>query len=196
MATECGIISAGLIAAICGKAPASGSGKRVFLLNYDDIDRAESTVTGDVLTALVLKTGKVAYLFESLSKATTGEATFARGTYFNLYDHAVTLRVFTKNQVSKNFINVLADARIVAVVENNEEGDAGEVKFEVYGWDSGLTLAELPFTTTFADSVVYSAKVASDDDSKEGQLPKSFFVTNSVTTEQALTALITPVTGG
>lgn len=193
MSNTCGNIVSGLVAAICGQAPASGTGKRVYIGNHEDIDKVNSVFTDKQLSSLVMKAGTVAYLFESMPKATTGEATFSRGSYFNLYDHAVTLRVFTKNQTSKDFMNILGDSRCFVIVENVEVGTAGEVKFEVYGWDSGLTLSELPFSTTFADSTVYAAKLSSDDDSKEGQLPISFFNTDLDTTESSLEALITVI---
>lgn len=190
MALTCGQLTKGLVAAVCGKAPSSGTGAKVYLLNYADIDRASCTVANGVISSLVMLSGKYAYEFESMPKSTLGEATFARGTYFNTFDHAVTLRVFTKNAESKEFMSNLANSRIVAIVENADTGVNGEVKYEVYGWDSGLTLSELSFSTTYSDSTVYAAKMASEDESKEGALPLSFFDTDISTTEAALAALL------
>lgn len=190
MGLTCGQLTKGLVAAVCGKAPSSGTGNNVYLINYDDIDKDASVLNAGVLSSVVLLTGKKAYEFESMPKSTTGEATFARGTYFNTFDHAVTLRVFTKNAESKAFMSNLANSRIVAIVENNDTGDKGDVKYEVYGWDSGLTLSELSFSTTYSDTTVYAAKMASEDESKEGALPHSFFDTDIETTEKALAALV------
>lgn len=188
---DCAKIAAGLAAAECGKMATSGTGTKVVLMNYDDIDKASSTVSSGVCTSLVLAANKLAYLFESIDKATTGEATFAKGTYIDSYDHAVTLRIFIKDQTSKNFINSLTNARVVAIVENRATGASGNTKYEVYGWDSGLKLSENAFTTDFADNVVFTAKLASDDNSKEGQLPLSYFITNLAGTETALAGLYT-----
>jgi len=188
---DCAKIAAGLAAAECGKMATSGTGTKVVLMNYDDIDKASSTVSSGVCTSLVLAANKLAYLFESIDKATTGEATFAKGTYIDSYDHAVTLRIFIKDQTSKNFINSLTNARVVAIVENRATGASGNTKYEVYGWDSGLKLSENAFTTDFADNVVFTAKLASDDNSKEGQLPLSYFITDLSTTETALSGLHT-----
>ena len=188
---DCAKIAAGLIAAECGKMATSGTGTKVVLMNYDDIDKASSTVSSGVCTSLVLAADKIAYLFESIDKATTGEATFAKGTYIDSYDHAVTLRIFIKDQTSKNFINSLTNARVVAIVENRATGANGNTKYEVYGWDSGLKLSENAFTTDFADNVVFTAKLASDDNSKEGQLPLSYFITDLAGTETALAGLYT-----
>lgn len=193
---DCAKIAAGLTAAECGKMATAGTGTKVVLMNYDDIDKASSTVSSGVCTSLVLAADKLAYLFESIDKATTGEATFAKGTYIDSYDHAVTLRIFIKDQTSKNFINSLTNARVVAIVENRATGASGNTKYEVYGWDSGLKLSENAFTTDFADNVVFTAKLASDENSKEGQLPLSYFITDLAGTETALAGLhtVTPVT--
>lgn len=195
---DCAKIAAGLAAADCGKMATSGTGTKVVLMNYDDIDKASSTVSSGVCTSLVLAAGKLAYLFESIDKATTGEATFAKGTYIDSYDHAVTLRIFVKDQTSKNFINSLTNARVVAIVENRATGTSGNTKYEVYGWDSGLKLSENAFTTDFADNVVFTAKLASDENSKEGQLPLSYFASTLAATETALAGLytVTPPAGG
>ena len=186
---DCAKIAAGLTASECGKMATAGTGTKVVLMNYDDIDKASSTVSSGVCTSLVLAADKLAYLFESIDKATTGEATFAKGTYIDSYDHAVTLRIFIKDQTSKNFINSLTNARVVAIVENRATGASGNTKYEVYGWDSGLKLSENAFTTDFADNVVFTAKLASDDNSKEGQLPLSYFISNLAGTETALAGL-------
>ena len=193
---DCAKIAAGLTAAECGKMATAGTGTKVVLMNYDDIDKASSTVSSGVCTSLVLAADKLAYLFESIDKATTGEATFAKGTYIDSYNHAVTLRIFIKDQTSKNFINSLTNARVVAIVENRATGASGNTKYEVYGWDSGLKLSENAFTTDFADNVVFTAKLASDENSKEGQLPLSYFITDLAGTETALAGLhtVTPVT--
>ena len=188
---NCAKIAAGLTAADCGKMATSGTGTKVVLMNYDDIDKAQSTVSAGVCTSLVLNENKQAYLFDSIDKATTGEATFAKGTYIDSYDHAVTLRIFVKDQTSKNFINSLTNARVVAIVENRATGTSGNTKYEVYGWDSGLKLSENAFTTDFADNVVFTAKLASDENSKEGQLPLSYFASTLAATETALAGLHT-----
>jgi hypothetical protein len=71
-----------------------------------------------------------------------------------------------------------------------ETGTAGEIKYEVYGWDSGLVANELTATTDMADETVYTIKMGSGPKSKEGTLPKSFFDTDIATTELAVTALL------
>lgn len=174
----CGEISASVLLEACGKGAASGTEANVYLMNYADIDRdgEDSVVTGNVLSKLTMKAGKKIYQLQSKGRATTGTATFNRGTYFDTFSHSVVLRAFTKNQETKDFMNNLAKgARLVVIVENIDYGKNGDTKFEVYGWDSGLTLSELAPSTDLTDNVTYSATLASDDNSKESQLPLSYF---------------------
>lgn len=203
MATTCGNIASSLIAAACGKAPSGGTDSEVYLVNYADVDKAGSTVTGNVISTLKLKTGAKMYRLVSKAKATTGEATFARGTYFDTFDHSVTLRAFTKNQPTKDFLNNLIGARVMVIVTNNEDGayeiseqgavtakETNATKYELYGWDSGLTLSALPYSTELSDSVFFSATLASDDASKEGELPKTVLSTSIANTKTMLDGLV------
>ena len=187
---EFGKVTMNLIAASLEKAAATGINKQVIIGNWDDIDRNESIIENGVLVSLDLKPGKKAYKFESIEKSTTGEAILAKGTYFDNYDHAVTIRAFSKKQEVKNFVNSLKSARVFVIVENKEIGPDGEVKYELYGWDNGIKLAELPYTTDFADGVVYSMKLASDENAKEGQLPLSVYAETLTDTENMIAGLV------
>ena len=152
---DCSNIAAGLVAAQCDKAPIGGTASKVYMINFADIDRDSSTVTNNVISALVLKTGKIGFAFESLEDSTVGEFSANIGTYFANWQHDVTLRIFAKSQDAKNFLDSSLQARVVLVVENRE---AGNTKFECYGFDSGLKISECTGSTELADGVVYSAK--------------------------------------
>lgn len=195
---DCSQITAGLIAAQCGKTPIKGTNGKVYLISYEDINRDEAltVVTNNVISELALKSTKSGYLFESLEDSAVGEIALAKGKYMNQFDHKLPLRIFTKSEPAKAFVNGMTDARIVAIVENKEMGTAGEIKYEAYGWDAGLVLTELKSTTEYADGVAYELTLASDD-SKEYTLPKSVFTTsgtvgvsNLEATEAMLTALL------
>lgn len=189
MANACGRIVNNLIMQQCGKAAASGTDARVWIANYEDVNIAGSTVTDGVVSNIVMKGDNKFYRLESKARSTEGAATFATGTYGGTFDHSVTLRAFTKDQEVKDFMNTLKDARVLIIVENIENGKDktgafnGGTKFEVYGWDSGLVLTEMPWSTTLSDTVTYTATLASDENSKEGQLPLSVFVAPASPTE-------------
>ena len=192
MANTCGRITADLISFSCDKLPASGTGTTVYAVNYDEIDKTSSVVTGNVMTNLVLNTGKYGYKITANDRSTLGESTFNKGTQIDSYGHAVTIKTFMKDQLTKDFVNSIKGARVVLVVENHEGGTNGDTKWEVYGYDSGMTLMENPFSTDYTDSIVYSLKIGSDDTSPEAQLPLSYFDTDLATTEAKLEALLAP----
>lgn len=195
---NCSDIAKDLIAAVCGKQALAGTGARVIFINFEDIDRELSVVTNNVITEIVLKNGKKAYAFTSLEDSTVGDFALNKGTWFNTWNHNLPLNIFTKSEASKEFMNLGAGARVVAIVENKEIGTAlsggvvktGEVKYEVYGWDSGLELLEATGSTAIADGVVFNPKFGTGEKSKENSIPRSFFNTDLTTTEAALAALL------
>lgn len=187
---NCLNIGANLIAANCDNPAVAGTGKRVVLLNYDDVDRALSVEANNVISSIVMKATKKGYKFESLGDSTLGESSLNKGTYFNTWKHDLTLRIFAKTEPAKDFANKLAGSKVIAIVENNEIGASGELKYEVYGFESGLELSEATASTDMGDKVVYQLKLSSNDKSTESSLPKSYFKTDLATTETALNSLI------
>ena len=187
---DCSKLGMGLQAVVCGKPPVAGTGSKVILLNYSEIDRNLSVVADNVITALVLKQQATGYEFRGLDNSNLGATTLNKGTYMSNFQHDLTLRIFAKNEASKKFANSLNGARVVAIVQNKEQGDNGSVKWECYGWDAGLELNEFESNTEMADSVVYQILLGSGENSKESSLPKSVFSTDLTTTETMLDGLI------
>lgn len=179
-----------LVAANCDAAAIAGTFSKIALFNYSDIDKAGSSLTGNVITNVLMNGATKGMYFESLEDSHVGEVSLAAGTYFSEFDHAVTLRIFAKTEAAKTFLNELKNGRVVVFLPNKAQGANGEVKWEVYGWDSGLKLTELTNTTEFADRVVYTLKLASTENSKEQSLPKTFFDTDLTATETLFTSLI------
>lgn len=198
-AIDCSKISAGLATDVCGAPAIAGTAGRVILVNYSDVDKALSTFKAEtagcksrVLTSIVLKAGAVGFEFASLPNTTVGEDTIIVGTYRRRHQHNLTLRIFAKSQAAKCFVDSLGDARVVAIVENNERGPAGEVKYEVYGWDAGLELNELTASTEITDEVVYLLTLGSGTVAQESSLPISFYSETEAGTDTAVEALLSP----
>ncbi len=181
-----------MIAKECNKSATAGAEDEVIIFNLSDLDRENSVVSTDnVITALELKAGKKAYTFTTFGKS-LGEsgATFTLGTYRNTWIHTIMQRIFTKNEEAKKYVNSLGlGAKICAIVKNNERGENGEVKYELYGWDNGLILKESASTIAMTDGVVYPLTVGSEETAQESTLPKSIFVTDLATTEQMINSL-------
>lgn len=187
---NCSKLTQKLQAVNCNKPAIAGTGARVILVNYSDIDRDLSKIDGNVITDIVLKNNANGCEYESIQNSTTGEYSLNKGTYFSNWQHDLTLRIFAKSEGSKAFVNNLNGTLVVAVVENKEPGEEGDVKYEAYGWDSGLELNEGTASTDMADLVVYTLKIGSGSNSKESSLPKSVFKEDLAKTKTMLDSLV------
>jgi hypothetical protein len=183
-------ITAGLVAASANRSAIPGTGSKVYLFSYTDINRALSTVTDNVISAIVMLATKKGYIFETIDNSVDGDTSLIKGTYYSDFDQTLALRIFSKTEAAKKFVNNMKLARVVAIVENKEIGAAGEIKYEAYGWDAGLELMEMKSPTTMADKVVYDMKIGCGAKSKETSLPKSVFITSLTATETMLAGLI------
>lgn len=187
---DCSKIKTGFINQGCGKPAIAGTTARVILLSYSDVDKSKSVVTDNVISSLILKAGATGYEVDSLPNATVGSDTINAGTYLKTHQHNVVVRIFKKSEAAKKFVNGLTNARVIAIVENNDTGDNGDTKYEVYGWDSGLELTEITVTTEMTDGVAYQVTLANGTIAQEGSLPMSLFNTDEKTTDLMVDGLL------
>lgn len=187
---DCSKIKTGFINQVCGKPVIAGTTSRVILLSYSDVDKSKSAVTDNVISSLILKAGATGYEVDSLPNATVGSDTINAGTYLKTHQHNVVVRIFKKSEAAKKFVNGLTNARVIAIVENNDTGDNGDTKYEVYGWDSGLELTEITVTTEMTDGVAYQVTLANGTIAQEGSLPMSLFNTDEATTDLMVDGLL------
>ena len=192
MALDCSKLGADLVAAKCSQATTAGLEDDVILLNFDEVNKEGSAVTKNVISDIEMIPTKKGYTFTSFGKSfNESGATFTKGTYRNSWAHTLMLRVFTKDEKSKEFVNQLSEgARLIAVVKNKETGPGGEVKYEAYGWDNGLELNEATSVVEMTDGVVYSLSLGSGDTAQEGSLPKSINAGTLAETEEVIKSLI------
>lgn len=187
---DCSKIKTGFTNQVCGKPAIAGTAARVILISYSDADKSKSVVTDNVISSLILKAGATGYEVDSLPNATVGSDTINAGTYLKTHQHNVVVRIFKKSEAAKKFVNGLTNSRVIAIVENNDTGDNGDTKYEVYGWDSGLELTEITVTTEMADGVAYQVTLANGTIAQEGSLPMSLFDTDEATTDLMVDGLM------
>lgn len=187
---DCSKIKTGFTNQVCSKPAIAGTTARVILLSYSDVDKSKSVVTDNVISSLILKAGATGYEVDSLPNATVGSDTINAGTYLKTHQHNVVVRIFKKSEAAKKFVNGLTNARVIAIVENNDTGDNGDTKYEVYGWDSGLELTEITVTTEMTDGVAYQVTLANGTIAQEGSLPMSLFNTDEATTDLMVDGLL------
>lgn len=187
---DCSKIKTGFINQVCGKPAIAGTTARVILVSYSDADKSKSVVSDNVISSFILKAGATGYEVDSLPNATVGSDTINAGTYLKTHQHNVVVRIFKKSEAAKKFVNGLTNARVIAIVENNDTGDNGDTKYEVYGWDSGLELTEITVTTEMTDGVAYQVTLANGTIAQEGSLPMSLFNTDEATTDLMVNGLL------
>lgn len=187
---DCSKIKTGFTNQVCGKPAIAGTTARVILISYSDVDKSKSVVIDNVISSLILKAGATGYEVDSLPNATVGSDTINAGTYLKTHQHNVVVRIFKKSEAAKKFVNGLTNARVIAIVENNDTGDNGDTKYEVYGWDSGLELTEITVTTEMTDGVAYQVTLANGTIAQEGSLPMSLFNTDEKTTDLMVEGLL------
>lgn len=187
---DCSKIKTGFTNQVCGKPAIAGTTARVILISYSDVDKSKSVVSNNVISSLILKAGATGYEVDSLPNATVGSDTINAGTYLKTHQHNVVVRIFKKSEAAKKFVNGLTNARVIAIVENNDTGDNGDTKYEVYGWDSGLELTEITVTTEMTDGVAYQVTLANGTIAQEGSLPMSLFDTNEKITDLMVEGLL------
>lgn len=193
---DCSKIRTGFLNQVCGRPAIAGTTSRVILISYSDVDKSKSVVTDNVISSLILKAGATGYEVDSLPNATVGSDTINAGTYLKTHQHNVVVRIFKKSEAAKRFVNGLTNARVIAIVENNDTGDNGDTKYEVYGWDSGLELTEITVTTEITDGIAYQVTLANGTIAQEGSLPMSLFNTDEKTTDLMVEGLIAIGGGG
>lgn len=184
--TNCSKISKNLTLAACANSVA-GLRPRMALINFDDIDRTQKPVAG-ILEDIPLKEGATGLLWEFIENSLEADCTLNKGTYRNTFVHKVAGKALLKTQEVKDEVNSLAHARVVAVVEN-KDNNSEETRFEVYGYENGLRMADLQSPTTDADGVHYSFSLQSDDSARESALPLSLYAGTAEATEAAFKAL-------
>ena len=186
---DCAKLSKSLVLATCDGSTA-GIEPKIILINYDDWKHAEvKEIKGNVLSALVLKTGAYAYRYESEKNSLEKDCTLAKGTYRTQFDHKVVGRAFVRSQEVKDELNKLAKTKVVAIVENLDAKNP-ETKYELYGADNGLEMTEFNAPSTDTDGVLYSFTLASGDNAKESSLPLSVFAESEEATDSLVEGLV------
>ena len=122
--------------------------------------------------------------------ATVGSCEIKEGTFKKSHVHKVETNIFIKNELVKAYVNSVTNSRTVIIVENRETGTAGDVKFEAYGYQSGLKQTKSTNSTKLSDGVVYAMEFTTPDDSIEGTIQNSIFKTSLTVTEAMIEALI------
>ena len=111
------------------------------IINRDDIDFTKTTVEGNLISAIVLKTGKKAYAIrQEGSKPFTGAKTeLTVGTYRNSWKNTIAIVVLANTpDVCANIIDGLANGKFVVILRNLSKGSDGKAEYQVFGFAQAL----------------------------------------------------------
>lgn len=144
-----GIIKQGLPAGDCANLPAKGYERRAILINREDLDFTNVTVSEsrqNVVTALGLKPGKVGYEVHQMGSApfTGTSAALEDNEYYKSVTKTFVLAVINNDRdVYGNFVDPMLNGEFVAIVERKDKGKDKASAFEILGFHNGLTLTAL-----------------------------------------------------
>lgn len=172
----------------CDMLPVGGVKSLMRLINIEDID----TITYDstnplIITAITLKEGKKAFKYEVFKRGHKPRFTKVNGDFGDRYKHEIDSSIQVWDNVTKAQVEGLNSASVVAINENLQ--NTGDARIEVYGLESGLSVADGAVRNLNENDGVYTYTLASDDLSLEPHIPRSFWATSYAATQTALAAL-------
>lgn len=162
----------------------AGTEPRLYLFNYDEVLSGTAGSTPNLLTALVLQSNTVGFVFEGFKQdVKPTQEVIAPGNGANQLKHNLGFVVYDITQVQKNNLQKVVKGRFVAIVENKGKGaDA----FEVYGMASGLEIVPGVARDSYANGGGYIIQLATPENEFEPLLPQTIYDTDYATTKAKL----------
>lgn len=148
MAENCEEKLAGAFIKKCGHKPKQGVAKKWYI-NWEDIDREATQLANKrtKITALVLKEGAVIYPAIG-NKVSRANHALAVRDFDNAYIHTDSYIVTYRGEEELERIQELVDGgRVVTINEKIDGGLAGEIKYAVLGFESGMLITEDTWNT-------------------------------------------------
>ncbi len=173
----------------CDYLPIAGLTTNALLINYDDIDRTATTISGAnrlLMTNLQLKAGKTAYLFTGVKQTNSKNwALVPKDTNLDKVSHVFNGTVFNPSVENKLQVADMAlGSKFVVVVEQLWKGEDNEDAFEVLGYNVGLKLNEATNNSAENDNTILLV-LGSEEGYEEPTLPYNLLETDYATTKLA-----------
>jgi hypothetical protein len=168
---------AGDFSRICGFKTKEGI-KRKWYFNWDDVDRTTTTVVnkGTKVTVLTLKTGAKIYEARGTTKTLKNNHKLSVLDYGNGYIHTDMFTLDYHGENERQRIQELVDGgRICSIVEKIDTGLNGELTYEIYGLESGMTITEDNYDSS-ANSGATTITVATEKGTEEATGKKLFLL--------------------
>lgn len=185
---DCSKITGNLAMASCRNAVAGILGEAI-LINFDDWKAATITESNGVISSIVLDGTTKGCKFTSHEKAFEASVQMNKGTYGNSFSHQVIMRAFDRTQTLKDDINKIAHGRYVVIVINRDR-ESDSTVYEAYGTENGLAASAIEYNSTDGDGIAYAITLASEDNARESEVPKSVFTNTLDATKTMVDGLV------
>ena len=155
----------------CNNLPAGGTVATIIAINFNDIQ--SYTVVDGRITAIVLKSGKVAYLFSGFrNDVKDSEEVINPGIGLNQFKHLAGFTLYSRTQVQKNNIEKLSRGKFVFIVQlRGKDSDA----YIVLGIKNGMAKVPEAIRNAHENGGYFLLNFATDteDGEYEPKLPQS-----------------------
>ena len=180
---SCGTITIGSSPS-CTSPLKAGTEPRLYLFNYDEVLSGTAGTTPNLLTALVLQSNTVGFVFEGFKQdVKPTQEVIAPGNGANQLKHNLGFVVYDITQVQKNNLQKVVKGGFVAICENKGRNADS---FEVYGLNAGLEIVPGQARDTYANGGGYIIQLATPENEFEPLLPQTLFITDYATTKALL----------
>ena len=174
----------------CTKPLSAGVKDMLYLFNFSDLETiTESETNPSLIEGFTLKTGAFIYQFEGRNNSIEPRSALVKGRYSVTFDHELIFKMFNVDTYMKEQLQFMCNTKVVAIVENNYKGQAGQLPFEIYGLRSGLEMTSLERVVNDNETQgAYNCTLATSEQIKEPYLPATLFTTNYATTKAIITS--------
>lgn len=165
-----------------------GDNSRLTVINYDDFSSVTlSASTPNLITAITLKSGAVAYTFEGYrsSLKPSYDSVEAKSGQI-MYKHRVVFNIFDYSQIQKNNIWRFGNGRYMTIYQNAKK-DANA--FEFCGIGSGMQMVPGKLRDLQEVNGAHQLTLETNAEELEALPPQTVFITDFATTQALVVAL-------
>jgi hypothetical protein len=177
-------ITADMIYDCADKSKKGLDGGKAVIINWDDIDKAGSTESGATISDLVLASGTSGFAAEWFKDLASVNSAFAPSTEdVDGFLHNFLTRIANSSAANAERARELSQGRFVIVVETRYKGALSAEAFKVLGWESGLKLSEMVYSTLENSGAIPYTAATEEGDTE--QYPYNVFLETDYATSKA-----------
>lgn len=191
LSTVCSLISAGL-SPDCDNPLIAGVNDRLILINKSEISSISYNVTNtEIIESITLASGKTGFVYQGQNFSNEPSSRAIVGRYAKRIEHQVDFLVFGEGGAVKKQLNLMMQAKLCAIVQNQFEASDGSAAFTFYGVQQGLQIAEMEQLKSDQETLgAYRVSLKSYDQALEAKLPNAIFITDFSTTKTMIDGLL------